>query len=61
MKANPSARNLVRIQAILGCAVLVALVGLELFVGQFLTARLGQTGSLAAPTASISDLILSAR
>ena len=59
MKANLAARYLVRIRVTLVGAALVALVGVELYVGQSLTTRLGQTAGQAAPTVCISDLIIS--
>jgi hypothetical protein len=66
MKTNASARYLVRIRVIMICAVLAAIVGLELSLSQSLAARIGQTtarqtDSPTAPSVSIADLMAAAR
>ena len=66
MKTNPSARHLVRIRLIMVCAALAASVGLELYLGASLAARIGQTtgrqnDSPATPGVGISDLMAAAR
>ena len=66
MKTNSSARYLVRIRVIMVWAALAAVVGLEVYLGESLAARIGQTtarqtDSPAAPNVSISDLMAAAR
>jgi hypothetical protein len=66
MKTNASARDLVRIRAIMLGAALAAIVGLEFFLGESLTERIGhttarQTDSPATPNVSISDVMAAAR
>ena len=66
MKTNAFVRYLVRIRAIMLCAALAALVGLEFSLSQSLAARIGQTTSRqtdspAAPSVSIADLMAAAR
>jgi hypothetical protein len=66
MKTNASARYLVRIRAILVCAALATLVGLDVSLAEALAARIGQTTALqtsspVAPNLSISDLMAAAR
>ena len=66
MKTNSSARHLVRIRAIMLCATLAAIFGLEVYVGASLATRIGQTTSRQtdgpqAPSVGISDLMAAAR
>ena len=66
MKTNASAGYLARIRAMMLCAALAALVGLEFSVSESLAARIGQstarqTDSPAAANFSISDLMAAAR
>ena len=66
MKTNSAARYLVRIRAIMVCAVLAAIVGLELSVSESLAARIGQTTSRPtdgpqAPSVGIADMMAAAR
>jgi uncharacterized membrane protein len=66
MKTNASGRYLVRIRAIMLCAALAAIVGLEVYLGESLAARMGhttapQTDGPQAPSVGISDLMAAAR
>lgn len=62
MKTNASARYLVRIRAIMVYAALAATVGLDLYMGASLAARIGQTTARqTVPNVSISDLMAAAR
>jgi hypothetical protein len=66
MKTNPSARYLVRIQLIMVCAALAAIVGLEFYLSASLAARIGQTTARQnqgpqAPSGNLSDLMAAAR
>jgi len=66
MRTNSSAGHLVRIRAIMLCAALAAIVGLEVYLGESLAARMGhttapQTDGPQAPNVSISDLMAAAR
>jgi len=66
MKTNSWVRFIVRIRVIIACVVLVAIVGLEFSLSQFLAARIGQTTARQtdgpqAPNVSLSDLMAAAR
>jgi len=66
MKINASARYFVGIRTIMLGAALAAVVGLEIYLGASLAARIGhptalQTNGPAAPNISISDVIAAAR
>lgn len=66
MKTNPSARYLVRIRLIMVGVALVAIVGLEIFLGASLAARIGQTTARQgldpqAPNVDRSDLFAAAQ
>ena len=66
MKTNASGRDLVRIRAIMLCAALAAIVGLELAVSESLAARIGtittrQTDGPQAPSVGIADMMAAAR
>jgi hypothetical protein len=66
MKTNASVRYLVRLRAIMLCAALAALVGLELSLSQSLAARIGQTTSRQTdspltPNVCISDMMAAGR
>jgi hypothetical protein len=66
MKINASARYVARIRAIMLCAALAIVFGVEVYLGALLAARSGdttalQTDSPATPNVSISDLIAAAR
>jgi hypothetical protein len=66
MKTNLSAPRLVRIRVIILCLAIAGMAGVELRLGEFLAARLGQTtarqtDSPAAPNVSISDLMAAGR
>jgi hypothetical protein len=66
MKTNPSARYLVKIQRIMVCVALAAIVGLEFYLGASLASRIGQTTACqtdtpAAPDVNIWDLMAAAR
>jgi hypothetical protein len=66
MKTNASGRYHVRIRAIMLCAALAAIGGLEVYLGESLAARMGhttapQTDGPQAPNVSISDLMAAAR
>ncbi len=66
MKTNASAQSLVRIRVIMVCGILAAIVGLDLFLGASLAARIGQTTGCqtdgpVAPNVSLSDLMAAVR
>ena len=66
MRTNSSARHLVRIRVIMVWAALAALVGLEVYLGESLAARMGyttapQTDGPQAPSVGIADMMATAR
>ena len=66
MKTNSWVRFIVRIRAIMLCAALAALLGLEFSVSESLAARIGQTTSRQtdgpqAPSVGIADMMAAAR
>ena len=65
MKTNAFLRQVVRTQGIMLCLALVALVGLELYVGDTLAARIGiptgrQTEAMPAPNVDLGALMAAA-
>jgi hypothetical protein len=66
MKTNTSARHLLRIRDIMLAVLLATALGLEVYLGAFLTTRNGHTTRLRTdspenPSVGISDLMAAAR
>ena len=66
MRTNSSARHLVRIRVIMVWAALAAVVGLEVYLGESLAARMGHTTAPhtdgpQTPSIGIADTMAAAR